>query len=108
VHRDQLLTFSREAAHDRLSLFGIAVIFRGVTVQCLDAGSTGSLDLQIGGFATEATWTLRMPASVMPPPEAKEKIHRVSDGKLFVVTRCDPAPADSANRHFHTVETQEP
>jgi hypothetical protein len=35
-------------------------------------------------------------------------LHRLADGRNFVITHCAPCPLDSASSRFHYVETELP
>jgi hypothetical protein len=108
VDRAQLSEFSDLAASARESLFGISAVFRGQTITVLEATASGSMDLELGGPRVGATWAVRIPKSIQPPPAEKEMLHRLADGRNFVITHCDPCPLDSASSRFHYVETELP
>ena len=74
------------------------------------------VSLETGGFRHGATWRIRFPASLQPPPgflnstegKAKEEITEVGTGRKFYVTGCIPAPEESANAQEHIVEARLP
>jgi hypothetical protein len=106
MNAQSLARFSRTAARQRAQLFAISVLFRGETIQIPRPTENPSLDLESGGYQQKATYRLRFPASITPPPAAKEVIVEIATGKKYHVATCIPATGDSPNAAEHIVEAR--
>ncbi len=65
-----------------------------------------TLSLEVGGYRETAGFRLRFPASVTPPPRAKEVILEMAAGQKYVVVTCVPAAGDASHAHEHIVEAR--
>lgn len=106
MNPQSLARFSQAAAQQRATLFGIEVTFRGATITIPKPSVDPTFALEGGGFREEATYRLRLPALIAPPPVAKERITENVTGATYVVVTCVSAAAGAPNAHEHIVEAR--
>lgn len=104
--RKSLDRFSRAAAAQRVTLFGVRVLFRTQPMDIPQPSVDPSLVLESGGYREDAVFKLRFPASVQPPPAPKEVVTEVATGRRYHITTCVPAATDAPHVHEHIVEAR--
>jgi hypothetical protein len=93
--------FASRAAMSRLSVFGTDVVFRGGTVRAIISRAAPALNLESGGFREGATWRLRLPASLQPPPAPLEVFTELSGAaRTFYVESCIAADGNMYAEHI--------
>lgn len=104
--RRSLEEFSRAAAVDRVTLFGVRVMFRSDALDIPAPSIDPTLALGDGGYREGAVYRLRFPASVQPPPRAKEIVAEIATGRRYHILTCVPAVEGAPNAHEHIVEAR--
>lgn len=104
--KSSLKRFSQAAALQRVTLFGVRVLFRSQPMDIPVPSVDPSLVLESGGYREDAAFKLRFPASVQPPPAPKEVVTEINTGRRYHVTTCIPAMTDAPHVHEHIVEAR--
>lgn len=113
MNRALLAAKSRKLAAALAESYGVRVLFRGEELQLAIAPATPTMTLGAGGFRDSASWRIRVPATVQPPPgfnadqkRIKESFVEIGTGRTFHVVSCVPAAPDAALAQEHIVEAE--
>lgn len=104
--RRSLERFSAAAAAQRVTLFGVRVLFRTNTMDIPAPSIDPTMALEDGGYREGAVYKLRFPASLQPPPRAKEMVTEIATGTRYHIMTCVAAVRGAANGHEHVVEAR--
>jgi hypothetical protein len=96
--------FAARAAEMRASVFGVGVVFRGVSRTWAMEPPREETELSSGGHREKVEAVLRVPASVTPAPRRGESVTVVATGRVLRVAAVLQAAGNNPLAAEHLAE----
>lgn len=106
MNRELIAAKARQMAENINAAYGTRALFRGQEIRLAIAAQDSSMSLEHGGFRESASFRIRIPASVQPPPDLKEKIYEIGTDRTFFIVGVRPAGADATLAQEHIADAE--